>query len=331
MALLRFKDAYPDYRESFKNSGNKEAAHFDEYSVYSGNDKVGSIKDALFEQNNGNIRYLIVDTGFWIFGKDVLLPIGLARFDYDQRRVYVDGLTKEQVENLPEYRDDMTIDREYEDRVRNSYRDLGVTRSSRYQGKSKEYNASDFGAYPGSAALYGANQYGSTSSKSAMNTPAAKGAGAANTAAGASRHDFDYDAEPGLYGMDRGSHQPIRLYQERLIADKERFKSGSVRIGKHVVKETQEASVPVESERVVIERHQPTSTTPTNQTPDFREGEVARMDVYSEKANISKEAFVREEVDIRKEVDRDTVTERQEVRREELDVDTNDNPDVLKR
>lgn len=312
MALIKFKDAYPNYRETFKDSGNREAAHFDEYSVYSGNDKVGSIKDALFEQNTGNIRYLIVDTGFWIFGKNVLLPIGLANFDYAQRRVYVDGLTKQQVENLPEYRDDMTVDQEYEDRVRNSYRDMGVTRSSRYQGK--QYNSSEYGAYPGSAALYGAKQYGSEQTT-------------ANTAASANR----YDNEPGLYGMDRDSHEPIRLYQERLVADKERFKAGSVRIGKHVETETQEVSVPVEKERVVVERHQPTSTTPTSGTHDFKDGEVANVDVYAEKANVHKEAFVREEVDVHKEVERDTVSGRKKVRREELDIDTNDNPDVIKR
>lgn len=318
MALIKFKDAYPNYRDTFKNSGNREAAHFDEYSVYSGNDKVGSVKDALFEQNTGNIRYLVVDTGFWIFGKDVLLPIGLAHFDYDQRRVYVDGLTKQQVENLPEYRDDMTVDREYEDRVRNSYRDMGVTRSRRYEGK--QYNANEYGAYPGSAALYGAKQYGSGQSTADAT---------ANTAASANR--YDYDTEPGLYGMDRETHEPIRLYQERLIADKERFKAGSVRIGKHVETETQEASVPVEKERVVVERHQPTSAIPTSGTPDFKDGEVARMDVYAEKADIRKEAFVREEVDVHKEVDRDTVSGRKKVRREELDVDTNDNPDIVQR
>lgn len=316
MALIKFKDAYPNYRETFKNSGNAEAAHFDEYSVYSGNDKVGSIKDALFEQNTGNIRYLVVDTGFWIFGKNVLLPIGLANFDYDQRRVYVDGLTKQQVESLPEYRDDMTVDQDYEDRVRTSYRDMGVTRSSRYQGK--QYNASEYGSYPGSAALYGAKQYNSSTTNAT-----------AGTAAGANR--YDYDTEPGMYGMDRDSHGPIRLYQERLIADKERFKTGSVRIGKHVETETQEASVPVEKERVVVERHQPTSATPTTGTPDFKEGEVARMDVYAEKADIRKEAFVREEVDVHKEVERDTVSGRKKVRREELDIDANDNPDIVQR
>ncbi|MGP1386401.1 MAG: DUF2382 domain-containing protein [Thainema sp.] len=316
MALIKFKDAYPNYRETFKNSGNREAAHFDEYSVYSGNDKVGSVKDALFEQNTGNIRYLVVDTGFWIFGKDILLPVGLAHFDYDQRRVHVDGLTKQQVENLPEYREDMTVDRDYEDRVRSSYRDMGVTRSGRYTGR--EYNADTSASYPGSAALYGAKQYKSGQSNATAN-------------AAASANSYDYNSEPGLYGMDRESHEPIRLYQERLVADKDRFKAGSVTVGKRVKSDTQEVSVPVENERVVIERHQPTSTTATNRNPDFKEGEVAHMDVYAEKADVRKEAFVREEVDVRKEVDRDTVSGREKVRREELDIDTNDNPDVVQR
>lgn len=316
MALMKFKEAYPDYRQTFKNSGNQEAAHFDEYSVYSGNDKVGSIKDALFEQNTGSIRYLIVDTGFWIFGKNVLLPIGLAHFDYDQRRVYVDGLTKEQVESLPEYRDDMTVDREYEDRVRRSYRDMGVTRSRRYE--NKQYNEKEHGSYPGSAALYGSTRPG-------------YGQAAASTSSATNANHYEYDTEPGLYGMDRESHQPIRLYQERLIADKERFKTGSVTVGKRVESETQEVSVPVEKERVVVERHQPKNATPADPNHEFKSGQVARVELHEEKANVHKEAFVREEVDVRKEVDRDTVSGREKVRREELDIDADGNPNVVNR
>lgn len=38
----------------------------------------------------------------WISGKKVLLPIGLSRIDYEARRLYVDGLSCGQVNNLPE-------------------------------------------------------------------------------------------------------------------------------------------------------------------------------------------------------------------------------------
>ena len=323
MALLKFKEAYPNYGETFHDHDGV-SANVDDYSVYSGRDnKVGSVKDMLFEDMTGNIRYLIVDTGFWIFGKNVLLPIGLAHFDDNQKRIYVDGLTKEQVENLPEYNEHTKVDRDYEDRVRNGYRDLGDNRSRQFHGQ--EYRVDEYRAYPGSAALHGVTEHDSLNRQD-VGTPTPK---SSNQPAPDGR--YDYDQEPGLYGTDKGAHQPIRLYQERLIADKERFKSGSVAVGKRVKTETQEASVPVSNERVVVERNQPDHSRPAQGNPDFREGEVARVETYGEKADIHKEPFVREEVNVRKEVDRNTVKGREKLRREELDVNTKGDPEVTRR
>ncbi|MFI9814347.1 PRC-barrel domain containing protein [Saccharothrix variisporea] len=46
---------------------------------------------------------LMVDTGPWIFGRKVVLPVGtVQRVDHDERKVYVDR-TKEQIKNAPEY------------------------------------------------------------------------------------------------------------------------------------------------------------------------------------------------------------------------------------
>lgn len=55
----------------------------------------------------------------------------------------------------------------------------------------------------------------------------------------------------------------------------------------------------------------------------FNEGEVSRVDVYEETADIQKQAFVREEVKVRKEVEQDVVSAKETIRREELDVETN--------
>jgi hypothetical protein len=48
------------------------------------------------------IRYLVVDTGPWIFGKKVMLPAGLVeRIDVPDKLVYV-GRTKEVIKRAPE-------------------------------------------------------------------------------------------------------------------------------------------------------------------------------------------------------------------------------------
>jgi uncharacterized protein (TIGR02271 family) len=277
MALIKIHDYNPNYKEDvFRGSDIKG------YSVY-GNldqDKVGSVHDILVDES-GFLRYLVVDTGLWIFGKKALLPIGRCRIDYPNRRVYATNLTREQVENLPEYHDDMTVDYNYEERVRTSYRRPTTTGQATGQ----------------AAAVYTPETY-----------------------------NYDYDRD--LYETRQTDHDRIKLYEERLIADKNRQKAGEVTIGKHVETEKARASVPVETERVVIERHNPTDATRPVAPGEaaFREGEVARMEVYEETANIHKEAYVREEVTVRKEVEQDRVTAEETLRREELDVDVEGNP-----
>lgn len=262
--LYKIKDIYPDYRSLFDNDDLMS------YSLYSdGDDKVGSIENILVDRD-GHFRYLVIDTGFWILGKKVLLPLGRARIDRSQKRVYASGLTKEQVEHLPEYKSGMTVDYDYEENVRN--------------------------VYHGNYATAGA----STSSA------------------------YNYDQEPSLYShQEADGRQSLKLYEERLVANKERFRAGTVTVGKKVETETATVSVPIEKERVIIERTNSTSATAvTPGSTAFNEGEVARVEVYEESADIAKQAFVREEVSVRKEVEKDTVSARETIRREELDIET---------
>ncbi len=273
MALLKLADAYPNYRQEI--FGGDDIKGYDVYST-EGNEKIGSVYDALID-DSGSFRYFVIDTGFWVFGKKVLVPMGQVQIDYDQHRIYVTGMTKQEVENMPEYNDNMTVDYDYEERVRNVFR------------------------------------------------PTA----AAATHPTYDRNTYNYEQEQSLYQPNEANHQRIKLYEERVLANKTRQKTGEVAIGKRVETETAQVSVPVEKERVVIERTTPTDATAvTPGEANFREGEVARMEIYEETADIQKQAFVREEVNIRKEVERDTVESTETLRREELDIDTDGNPRI---
>ncbi|HEY9814314.1 MAG TPA: YsnF/AvaK domain-containing protein, partial [Candidatus Obscuribacterales bacterium] len=132
-----------------------------------------------------------------------------------------------------------------------------------------------------------------------------------------------YDRDPDLYNLNDKSHGTLKLHEERLIADKLRQKKGEVSVGKHVETQQANVSVPVSEERVVIERNTPSNAgqavTPGKDA--FREGEVARVEVYEETADIHKDTVVTEEVDVRKVVDRDTVDAQKTLRKERLDVD----------
>ncbi|MGG6265564.1 PRC-barrel domain-containing protein [Leptolyngbya sp. AN03gr2] len=122
MALYKVDDFYSDYKESFAGHDIK---NFGVYADY--DDKVGTVKNVLVDEDTGKFRYFIVDTGFWFLGKEVLLPVGFAQVDYEDKRVVVPGLTKQQVENLPEFSEDLRIDDDYEERVRTIYSPLAPT------------------------------------------------------------------------------------------------------------------------------------------------------------------------------------------------------------
>jgi uncharacterized protein (TIGR02271 family) len=281
MVLHKLTDLSSDYGDVALEKDIKGLSVY----VESTDDKVGTVTDILVDEE-GNFRYLLVDLGFWIFGKKVLLPIGRCRIDYNSDRVYAVGMTRQQAESLPEYNENLSVDYDYEERVRGVYRQpVGENAISGFQPR----DASDLAAPV--TPVYNRDTYG-------------------------------YNDEPDLYGMNEENHQTLRLYQERLVASKKRQKTGDVSIGKYVETETATVTTPVERERIVIERVTPAdagSAVAADSTA-FREGKVAHVELYEETPEIRKETFVREEVRVKKVVEQDTVESQEIVRREELDV-----------
>ncbi len=283
MALLKLKDLDPNSEET---SGEDGILGFDVYTDVTDN-KIGTVNDILIDQAEGDFRYLVVDIGFWVLGKKVLLPVGRSRLDNKARRVYV-SLSKEQAQALPEFNDSISVDYDYEERVRGIYRPTVL-------------------------------MTGSTSIQAMTSSIPAQVSDVAKPAT------YSYHTEPSLYEMNDTDHQTLRLYEERLVANKKRIKAGEVAIGKNVETETARVAVPIEKERVVIERITPVDAGTAPGDVPFTEGEVVHLETYEETADIHKEAFVREEVRIRKEVSIDTVNDSQTLRREELDVNTEGN------
>ncbi len=66
--------------------------------------------------------------------------------------------------------------------------------------------------------------------------------------------------------------------------------------------ETKKLALPIEKERVVIERVTPTDAgkAVAPGSVHFGEGELAHMEIYEETPDIHKEAFVREQVRVNK-------------------------------
>ncbi|KST65934.1 DUF2382 domain-containing protein [Mastigocoleus testarum] len=322
MALFKIADFNPNYREEAFDGDDVKG--LDVYSART-NDKIGSIDDILVDET-GRFRYLVLDTGFWIFGKKVLLPVGRCYVDPNKERIYAKNLfSKDQAEELPEYSEAMTVDYEYEERVRNIYRTPSVENSAPVE-MTPPVGASGVSAV--SDRLYTSTELSNSApTPEPIITPTPDSA-----SPGAPKYDrstYTYDREPEMYQMDEREHQKLKLYEEKLVARKNRQMTGEVTVGKRLETEVATASVPVERERIVIERKTPTSSRIVNPTnTDFQEGEIARMKVYEETADIKKQAFVREEVSIRKEVEKDTVEAQETLRRQELDVNVEGNPVV---
>jgi uncharacterized protein YrrD len=77
--------------------------------------EIGHVKDFYFDDQNWAIRYLIVGTGTWLPGRQVLLsPYSLGRLDQVEKVLRV-NLTRKQIENSPSIDLHKPVSRQYEE------------------------------------------------------------------------------------------------------------------------------------------------------------------------------------------------------------------------
>jgi hypothetical protein len=111
------------YRElqGFDPTGGKDVTG---YSVEATDGSIGKVDEATYELGSS---YVVVDTGPWIFGKQVMLPAGVIdRIDSDEEKVYVSA-TKEQIKNAPELDEALRDDPSYRERLGVYYAGQGQT------------------------------------------------------------------------------------------------------------------------------------------------------------------------------------------------------------
>ncbi|MBE9189572.1 YegS/Rv2252/BmrU family lipid kinase [Gloeocapsopsis crepidinum LEGE 06123] len=110
-----------------------------------------------------------------------MLPVGCSQIDYEAQKVFVLGVDRKQVESLPAYNEQVEIDQEYEENLREAY--LNVT------------SAID------SAVLLSESQ-----------VPRIKQADARQA-------NYNYTQAADLYELSDRHHRVIKEYQDRLIAE----------------------------------------------------------------------------------------------------------------
>jgi hypothetical protein len=88
------------------------------YDVETVDGKIGKIDES---SNEAGTAYLVVDTGFWIFGKKRLIPAGVVdRIDDVERKAYV-RMTKDQIKSAPDFEEQHRADRELYDKYYDTY------------------------------------------------------------------------------------------------------------------------------------------------------------------------------------------------------------------
>ena len=91
------------------------------YVIKATDDEIGMVQDFYFDDEIWTIRYLVVDTGWWLPGRSVLIaPEALDRPDWDSRRFSV-RLTRREVEQSPGVETDKPVSRQKESELRTYY------------------------------------------------------------------------------------------------------------------------------------------------------------------------------------------------------------------
>ncbi len=99
----------------------RSAAEVTGYTIGASDGSIGDVIDFLTDLDNWKIRWLAVDTGRWLPGRQVVLaPDWIRHFNWAESTVEVD-LTREQVRNSPPFDPSLGLHREYENRLYEYY------------------------------------------------------------------------------------------------------------------------------------------------------------------------------------------------------------------
>ena len=93
-------------------------------------EEIGLVEDLLVDES-GHFRYFIVDASSWLSDRKFLLPIGKCRAYQDANSLVLTDISDKQLlQQIPAYQSDRALDYEYEEDVRNVYRQFSATDDS---------------------------------------------------------------------------------------------------------------------------------------------------------------------------------------------------------
>lgn len=263
-------------------------------------DKIGKVEQVFLDDNSGEPTFLTVNTG--LFGaKENFVPVKGARQDGDR---VVLPYTKDVIKDAPKVDADQHLSPAEEEELYRYY----------------ELNYDD----------------GRTAGTDRDRTTAAAGtAGVAGTAA-ADRDVVDRDvADRDVADRDRdavdqdrrdvaataGDEASVVRHEERLNVGTQEREAGHARLRKYVVTDHETVDVPVEREEVTVERTPINDTNARVDNGTIGEEEVD-VTLREERPVVQKEAVAVEEVGLNKQTVQETQRVEADVRKEQVDVET---------
>ena len=270
-------------------------------------DKIGKVEQVFLDDNSGEPTFLTVNTG--LFGaKENFVPVKGARQDGDR---VVLPYTKDVIKDAPKVDADQHLSPAEEEELYRYY-EMNYD-GGRTAGTDRDRNAAAAGT-----------------------------AGVAGTAAGERHADHDAadrdrlaaDRDRTAVDQDRrvaaGEDASVVRHEERLNVGTQEREAGHARLRKYVVTDHETVDVPVEREEVTVERTPLNGTEAHAGTGRIGEEEVD-VTLHEERPVVEKEAVAVEEVGLNKQTVRETQRVEADVRKEQVDVETDVDRDGLGR
>ncbi|MDT0120249.1 DUF2382 domain-containing protein [Kocuria marina subsp. indica] len=263
-------------------------------------DKIGKVEQVFLDDNSGEPTFLTVNTG--LFGaKENFVPVKGARQDGDR---VVLPYTKDVIKDAPKVDADQHLSPAEEEELYRYY-ELNYN-DDRTAGTDRDRTT----AVAGTAGVAGT---------AAADRDVADRDVADRDVADRDRDAVDQDRRD--VAATAGDEASVVRHEERLNVGTQEREAGHARLRKYVVTDHETVDVPVEREEVTVERTpiNDTNTRVDNGTIGEEEVDVT---LHEERPVVQKEAVAVEEVGLNKQTVQETQRVEADVRKEQVDVET---------
>lgn len=242
------------------------------------NDKLGGVKEVFLDAETD--QPFFVEVGHGLFGmSSSLVPLRGSHLEGEELHL---AFVKDAIKDAPDFDVEQGITPEEQDRLLAHYHLTDAREGDRYSTEVPPV-----------------------------------GAGVPETAGGASEGTPRTAAEHPAPVTDADDHSVVRS-EERLNVSKDNVATGTVRLHKYVVHDTETVEVPVTREEVRVER------TPIKEGEEYV-GEIseggAAVTLHEERVNVEKETVPVERVSLHKDVVQDTETVSEDVAKEQIEIE----------